>query len=317
MDAMTVAVDLGFGNTKAVADGKAALLPSVVAVPAGDLGLAGMGMKVTRKALRVTFDRGDFYVGPGARSWGHVVENLDFSRLASPEAEALLYAVLADLVPDGASVRLVLGLPVPLLRDEAVARPALEALRARLVREHRFALDGRPRSFRVVAIKAAAQPVGAWADWALDEGGRWANPQARSALVGILDIGFNTLDLYGIQGGRLEPRLVGGDKVGVRRLLDLAAPGLTYAEADERLRQGRLRAEEARSVWLSEVLGAAERVWNASRLDLVLVVGGGATLLRDRAEAFRRAFRAEALIPEEPVMANARGLLKWSKTVRW
>ena len=125
MDAMTVAVDLGFGNTKAVADGKAALLPSVVAVPAGDLGLAGMGMKVTRKALRVTFDRGDFYVGPGARSWGHVVENLDFSRLASPEAEALLYAVLADLVPDGASVRLVLGLPVPLLRDEGLNRPSV------------------------------------------------------------------------------------------------------------------------------------------------------------------------------------------------
>jgi hypothetical protein len=47
------------------------------------------------------------------------------------------------------------------------------------------------------------------------------------------------------------------------------------------------------------------------------VVGGGAALLRDRAEAFRRAFRAEAVIPEDPVMANARGLWKWAKTVRW
>lgn len=317
MSEMIVAVDPGFGNIKAVADGKAVSLPSVVAVPAGPLGLAGMGMKVARKAVRVTFDRGDFYVGPGARSWGHVVENLDFSRLASPEAEALLYAVLASVVPDGAGIRLVLGLPVPLLRDEAVARPALEALRGRLVREHRFEIDGKPFSLRVAALRAAAQPVGAWADWALDAEGRWANPAARTALAGVADIGFNTLDLYGIQGGKLEPRLVGGDKVGVRRLLDLAAPDLPYYEADERLRAGKLRADDARNVWLSEVLGAAERVWNAARLDLVLLVGGGAVLLRDRQEAFRRAFRAEVVIPDDPVLANARGLWKWGKTLRW
>ncbi|WP_322794722.1 ParM/StbA family protein [Thermoflexus sp.] len=317
MSDMIVAIDPGFGNVKGVADGKAVIMPSVVAVPAGPLGLAGMGMKAARKARRVAFDRGDFYVGPGARSWGHIVENMDFSRLASPEAEALLYAVLAELAPDGASVRMILGLPVPLLRDEAVARPALEALRARLVREHRFEVDGKAFSLRITALKAAAQPVGAWADWALDGEGRWANPAAKGALVGVMDLGFNTLDLYGIQGGRLEPRLVGGDKVGVRRLLDLSAPDLPYHEADERLRAGRIRSDDARNVWLSEVLGAAERVWNAARLDLVLLVGGGALLLRDRQDVIRRAFRAEVVIPEDPVTANARGLWKWSRTLRW
>jgi hypothetical protein len=70
-------------------------------------------------------------------------------------------------------------------------------------------------------------------------------------------------------------------------------------------------------VWLSEVLGAAERVWNAAHHQDQIQPGGGAALLRDRAEAFRRAFRAEAVIPEDPVMANARGLWKWAKTVRW
>ncbi|MDW8029250.1 MAG: ParM/StbA family protein [Armatimonadota bacterium] len=320
---MIVAIDPGFGNVKGVADGATVTLPSVVAVPAGPLGLAGMGMKVARKATRVVFDRGDrgdrgdFYVGPGARSWGRVVENLDFSRLASPEAEALLYAALAELVPDGTEVRLVLGLPVPLLRDEAVARPALEALRARLVGEHHFELDGQRRRVRIAAIRAAAQPVGAWADWALDKEGRWANPAGKSALVGIMDIGFNTLDLFGIQGGRLEPRLVGGDRVGVRRMLELAAPDRSYHEADELLRSGKLRAENARSVWLSELLGAAERVWNAARLDLILLVGGGALILRDMQDAFRRAFRTEVLIPEDPVLANARGLWKWGQTLKW
>lgn len=311
-----IALDIGFGNAKGVADGKIAIFPSLVAAPAGDLGLAGIGMKTARRATRVTFDRGDFYVGPAARSWGRVVENLDFSRLASPEAEALFYALMAELASEGAEVRLVLGLPVPLLRDEAVARPLLDALRARLVREHRVQVNGRPFSFTVSAVRAAAQPVGAWADWALDGEGRWAHRAAQGALVAVLDIGFNTLDLYGIRGGRLEPRLVGGDKVGVRRLLDLAAPGEPYHETDERIRSGKV-PDSALATWLSEVVGTAERVWNGARLDLVLVVGGGAVLLRGHQEAFRRAFRAEVFIPDEPVAANARGLWKWGRTVRW
>lgn len=311
-----VALDIGFGNAKGVAEGKTAVLPSLVAVPAGDLGLAGMGMRTARRAMRVVFDRGDFYVGPGARSWGRVVENLDFSRLASPEAEALFYALMAELASEGTEVRLVLGLPVPLLRDEAVARPLLEALRARLVREHRVQVNGQLFSFRVSAVRAAAQPVGAWADWALDEEGRWAHRAAQSALVAVLDIGFNTLDLYGIRGGRLEPRLVGGDKVGVRRLLDLVAPGEPYHEVDEQVRAGKV-PDSALATWLSEVVGTAERVWNGARLDLVLAVGGGAVLLRDRQEVLWRVFRAEVVIPDSPIVANARGLWKWGRTVKW
>ncbi len=316
MDGILVAADVGFGNAKGVAGGKVVVLPSVVAVPAGDLGLAGIGMKTARRATRVTFDRGDFFVGPAARSWGRVVENLDFSRLASPEAEAIFYALMANLVPDGSEARLVLGLPVPLLRDEAVARPLLEALRSRLMREHRVQVNGRPFSFSIVGVRAAAQPVGAWADWALDEGGGWAHRAARTALAAILDIGFNTLDLYGVRGGRLEPRLVGGDKVGVRRLLDLAASGEPYHEAEEQVRLGKT-PDSAIATWLSEVLGTAERVWNGARLDLVLLVGGGAVVLRERADAFRRAFRTEVVIPDDPVAANARGLWKWGQTVRW
>jgi hypothetical protein len=316
MDPILVALDVGFGNAKGIANGKTVVIPSVVAIPAGALGLAGIGMRTARRARRITFDRGDFFVGPSAPSWGRVVENLDFSRLASPEAEALLYAVMSELVPSGATVRLILGLPVPLLRDEAVARPVLDSLRARLTRKHSLQVNGQDFSFTVAGLRAAAQPVGAWADWALDGEGRWAVPTAKGALVAVADIGFNTLDLYGIRGGRLEPRLVGGDKVGVRRLLDLTAPGAPYHEAEALVRDGRI-PDEARATWLSEVLGTAERMWNGVRLDLLLLVGGGAVILRGEQEAFRRAFRTEVVVPEEPVAANARGLWKWGLTVRW
>ncbi|MCX7706950.1 MAG: hypothetical protein N2204_02955, partial [Anaerolineae bacterium] len=91
MDPDLIATDIGFGNAKGVAVDRHVVIRSVVAVPAGELGLAGIGMKTVRQATRVTFDRGDFFVGPHASSWGRVVENMDFSRLASPEAEALFY----------------------------------------------------------------------------------------------------------------------------------------------------------------------------------------------------------------------------------
>lgn len=316
MESVLIATDIGFGNAKGVSADRHVVIPSLVAIPTGNLGLAGLGLKTARPATRITSERGDFCVGPDAPAWGRVVENMDFSRLASPEAEALFYATLAGLVANGAAVRLVIGLPVPLLRDEASARPLLDALRSRLLRTHTLRINDQPFAFQVVAVRAAAQPLGAWADWALDPSGHWAHPAGRTALAAVFDVGFNTLDLYAVRGGRLEPRFVGGARLGVRRLLDLIAPELSYHEAQEQLAAGKLPAE-ALTIWCSELVGAAERTWNGSRPDLVLAVGGGAALLRERSDLLRRAFRAEVLIPADPVIVNARGLWKWGQTLRW
>lgn len=314
---LIVALDLGFGNVKGAADnGKFIVLPSRVAIPADRVGLAGIGMRTPRKATRVAFEQYEFYVGGSAENRGWVVENLDFSRLASPELKALFYAAISELIPLGAEVRLVLGLPVPLLMDEVMARSTLEALKAQLAREHAARIDGREIAFRVIAIRAAAQPVGAWADWALNEEGRPAGPAARLALVGVIDIGLNTLDLYGVRGGQLEYRLVGGDQLGVRRLLDLIDRRRNYYELDNQVRAGRIPSE-AMATWMSELLGAVNRAWRDVRPDLVLLVGGGALLLQDRVDAFRKATKAEVRIPDEPVLVNARGLLKWGRAVKW
>ncbi len=82
------------------------------------------------------------------------------------------------------------------------------------------------------------------------------------------------------------------------------------------MRAGRV-SDSAVATWLSEVVGTAERVWSGARLDLVLLVGGGAVLLRERSDAFRKAFRTEVVVPDDPIAANARGLWKWGQTVRW
>lgn len=314
--ARLIALDLGFGNTKATDGQSSVIFPSFVSVPT-DIGLAGMGLKKAQKTQRIVFEGGDFYVGEGAPACGRILENMDFYRLASPEALSLLYAALASLKVEG-EIKLVLGLPVPLLRNEEVARALLNALKTSLVREHRFRVDGKELHCDIVAVKVLAQPAGAWANWALDEQGNWISAAARTALVGIVDCGLNTLDLYGVRGGAIEPRLVGGDRVGVRRILDLAAPNLPYYHSDALLRQGTLRISGVIDTWFSEVLGVIERTWGRGLgISVVLLVGGGANYLQAFLTQLRRVLETDVVVPPNPIFANAMGLWKWGLTAKW
>ena len=100
--------------------------------------------------------------------------------------------------------------------------------------------------------------------------------------------------------------------LGVRRLLALVAQGGAYslAERDAQLRAGSLDVRQALPIWQSEVIGFVERTWGDShrRFAQVVMVGGGAQLLR---EALLRRFRDRAFIPDDPIIATARGLYKY------
>ena len=58
-------------------------------------------------------------------------------------------------------------------------------------------------------------------------------------------------------------------------------------------------------------MGFVEKHWGASfrRFATVVMVGGGVAILRD---ALLARFRDKAFVPDDPVMATARGLYKYS-----
>jgi hypothetical protein len=64
-------------------------------------------------------------------------------------------------------------------------------------------------------------------------------------------------------------------------------------------------------IWASEVMGLLERRWGAKhrRFAAVILVGGGVKLLRQQL-ALR--FGGKAYIPDDPVLATARGLYKFA-----
>lgn len=172
--------------------------------------------------------------------------------------------------------------------------------------------QGRYR-INISRLKVLAQPVGAYADWLLDDE-LHIRKGGRQSEVATLDLGMNTLDLYVIQEGKVEPRFIGGDKVGVRRLLELVtANGHDPEELDADLRAGRLRpSKDQIESWLSEVLATIERTWpGLRRFDAVIPTGGGSMVLGDLLNLSLIAKGAAVSWPENPVTANVRGLWKW------
>jgi len=311
---MVIADDRGFGNTKVCVDGRIALLPSVVSRPQ-TVGMAAIGLKLDERPVVVRFAEHEFAVGANAWRWGAPYASLDYISLIAPERLALWYAALAQLLSPGIdhTAGLVVGLPVPLLQDSEQAAYILEALKRRLKTRHHFQVGDATFNLTVSNLQVLAQPVGAYTDWVFD-GDLQPRRGAGQIEVAVLDIGMNTLDLFVIQGGRALPRYLGGDKVGVRRLIALSAQdGHDAVELDDQLRRGRLRpGEDALEIWLGEILAVIERTWpNLRRFGAVLPTGGGVTLLDQRLRLALAAKGAVVHWPNDPLVANVRGLWKW------
>lgn len=99
----------------------------------------------------------------------------------------------------------------------------------------------------------------------------------------------------------------------MRRLLELANQDGLYSlgELDAKLRAGSLDVRNVLPIWQSEVAGFVEKAWggNFRRFATVVIVGGGAELLR---QALVARFKDKAFVPDDPVMATARGLYKYT-----
>ena len=83
----------------------------------------------------------------------------------------------------------------------------------------------------------------------------------------------------------------------------------SLGELDDRLRQNKLELGDALPIWAREVGGHIEQKWGArwQRFGQVVLSGGGAILLR---EHLLKQFNGKSYVPEEPVLATARGLYK-------
>lgn len=321
-DLIYLGEDLGMGANKLCgAQGGLQVVSQVASNGNFHLADGMLGLKSKKRPMHVASDFGSFYVGDSAHEHGRPVENLDFDRLTgAPEMRALLYGSLAKYQEAyGAFDRplsLMVGLPLQMMMGDA-AKGYQAGVKTWLKGEHQFSVDGEAMRVEIAQVRLTSQPVGALFDYVLDGDGRLMAERANAMLdeVGVISVGFNTLELLVVRDQGAVERFTAGNTVGVRRLLELInREGLwSLGELDAKLRAGRMKEElkTAMPIWGREVNGEIEKRWGQSykRFAKVLVVGGGALLLKD---ALTNQFGAKAWVSNDPVLSIARGLWKLS-----
>ena len=310
-----IAFDPGYGAVKVFGSSGGLAIQSAVSVYSGEAVHRMTGLRVSRPPLRVETSSGSFYVGKGAHDWGRPVENLDLDRLTgAPELLALFLGALSRYGIPRDPITLIVGLPIAaLMGDEA--RSSQLAVREFLRGAHNWRADGVDQTVTIQTVRITSQPVGAMFDYLLtDEGEMPADRRkAFKSELGVVGVGMNTVDLLVVRNGSPVQRFIAGETLGVRRLLDLVNHREHYslAELDTQLRAGTLDIGAVLPIWQSEVLGFVERQWGDAfkRFQIVVAVGGGAKILR---EPILRRFRGKVFIPDDPIIATARGLYKYT-----
>lgn len=319
---MNIALDPGFGNTKVSTAVRCSVIQTAISRPK-NIGKAAIGFGIVEnRANLVKMDSGSEYlVGPGAWGYGNPLAAYDYLSLISEPRLAIYYAAISQCISQGEYDinKLVIGLPVPLLMNNEEAEETIQSLKT-LKRLHEFTISNFPAgelrkySIRINKISYLAQPVGAYADYLINDDLQLRG-NAKKSEVAVIDLGMNTLDLYVVQAGKVEPRFVGGEKVGVRRLIDLINDKThDVEEIDARLRDDPKNIPDpAINEWLLSVMSIIENTWpKLNRFDAVILSGGGCMVLGQRLamELSRRG--AVIHVPENPITTNVRGFYKWA-----
>lgn len=309
-------IDPGAGALKLYGPAGGVQVPAILAVDEGFTATRMVGLAQRKPPLRIRTANGRFFIGASAHEWGRPLsEDLEHDRFTgSPELRAVLaagFTTYAQLAPSlSEPLTVYLGLPLEAL---AATEGVAEAVRRWLVGAHTWQADGRSYSLTIETVRITSQPAGALFDYLLDAQGAFT-PEHKAHFdreIGVISIGMNTVELLVARGGAVQERFTAGRTAGVRRLLELVnADGLyTLGELDTRLRAGKLDIAAELPVWEREVISFIERRWAGAyrRFAAVVVVGGGALLLRERLVG---RFDGRAWLPDDPVLATARGLYK-------
>jgi hypothetical protein len=311
---ISVGLDAGMGAIKLWSRGQGLDVLSQVAVNGSGHLEGQIGLKSEKRPLTVVTGDGEFYVGAKAHNYGREIENLDFDRLfGSPEMRALVYGSLTRCMEAhgvfDAALSIMVGLPLQTMGEDM--KEARKGLRSWLSGPHTWEADGTRYQVNVERVRWTSQPVGALFDFVLNDdlGIHEGRGNALTEEVGVISIGFNTVELMVIENQVATEKFTHGEKYGVRRLLELMDPKghYTLGELDTKLRAGNLKYRDKLPIWARDVNGVIEKYWknDFERFAAVLVVGGGAVLLGDHLN-----LRGKRILLDNPVMSIAHGLEK-------
>jgi len=327
---MIVGVDIGYGYTKAMGEGKQVAFPSVIGKSEriryeDDLRRACGADDMPGMAF-IT-DEGDRFVGELALLQSRVQWTLlDRSRVEDPSARLLFLAALSELMGKGLATRefrVVTGLPVNWYtdRDKIAAQWAGRHVLRRVNGEqivHRLS---------IADILVVPQPFGSLFDLLLNDDGQIVDEDLARGRLGVIDVGTFTTDYVLVDGlryiekgsGTISTAMSRACALVARSLLDEFGLDLRMHEVDRAIRRGQVTiyGQDRDIEWLispvldaisAEILAYAATLWGDGRdLSAILVTGGGAMAIGER---IQRRYRHARLL-SAPALANVKGFLKY------
>jgi hypothetical protein len=318
---------------------KTAIVRSLIGIGKTEMGALTIGDfgKGRRRNVphRVSWGESSYLVGEHVPQYARPLERLDFQRLSEgPEQRALTYTTLGLLLGEGVhEFSMLVGLPVEVQEDKETAAKIKRNLRGWLQGEHRYKLNGNVIGLNIKKVAPMTQPAGTWFAWGLDECGNWVKDDhlLQDASVAVCDIGFNTVDLFVVEGGVVSRRYTSGETLGVRRAVEVLSRTIknryeiskslyeidSYLRSDnpfiyangERIDLTNLVDDAKRSA-SGGVLTLVDETWgNARQFAKALFTGGGAALFYDYlVDAYPLAD-----VVNKPVVANAYGFAKYGR----
>lgn len=330
-----VSIDMGAGALKVWTAGGGLQFLSQVAHPQAGLAnqsLFGFSSRTT--PVKIKHATGAYWVGEGAHDYGRALERFDAERFTgTSEIRAIVYGALTQLATEGliaAGSANPLSFVVGLSQDIAEGDKAqvnMDAVKTWLAGVHRWesstpdvafgtdAAGAMPTKHAVTVdrVSVTSQARAVYVDYAANCEGGWvpSRKAVRSGDVGVVSIGFNTIELLVVRDGQAVPNSARSEQLGVRTLLASVdeTQSRTLGELDITLRRNKLDTSAYFDDWSSQVTSYIRRVWGRGirHLHTVLVAGGGSILLEDE---LRSIFGDKLVTSDEPVMCVARGLYK-------
>ncbi len=316
--AYVMGIDLGFGNIKLADRHGTQVHASHLSLATGERFVDAISEGKSKRADRVEFGGNAFYTGQYAVYEGMPVGNLGYDRLTgSLEIKALLYSALSNHMAENSRIRVpidaVVGLPFAMLKEEQ-AKTTQQVMDDWMIGDHAWVWNGEAQKVNFSSVTIKPQAGGALFDYILNmDGTPSANASIIRSEVGIVSIGYNTIELMVLDNGNQVAKWAGSEPQGVRRLLELANKKklYTYAELDSLMRDGRLNGDltSAIKLWSEVVSTTINDTWGANwkRFGKIIVVGGGASILADHLRGY---FSGKSVMPDRPIESIALGLYK-------
>lgn len=311
-----VGLDLGFGNVKVCDQRGATVFASHLAAPGVDY--AADEETTDKETTVVEFSGVRYAVGAMAFTKGSEIAGLGMQRLlGSMEVKAITYAALGahfntyGRTKDGLNI--YVGLPAELLTKAEKSATTI-AVQGWLTGRHEWAQDGKAVSATVESVTVRSQAAGAMYDMIhTRDGGQTKDAQYATGNIGVISVGFNTVELSGMLLGKAADSMMASDTYGVRRLLEAynSRGRSRLSMLDFKLRRGQLDGDYAsiRQAWSDRVTGFVDTIWGKNIYDLsrVIAVGGGVEYARP---ALEKMFGDHLWVPENHVVSIARGMYK-------